>query len=197
MKHPAKRRRDPRQSRGPLYVIAAILAASALARVGAGAGPALAKAAFATQQPISAKPQQCQKLAGLDDLLNELKGRKAALDRKEASLAEQERAITLAKQKVGQELEKLRDAEKRLDATMARAQTAAEDDLSRLTAVYENMKPKEAAALFDAMSPDFAAGFIGRMRPDSAARIMAGLSPESAYSISVILAGRNARAGKK
>ena len=44
------------------------------------------------------------------------------------------------------------------------------------------------------MTPEFAAGFIGRMRADAAAAIMAGLSPQAAYTISVILAGRNARA---
>ena len=80
---------------------------------------------------------------------------------------------------------------------MAYADTAAEGDLARLTAVYENMKPKDAAALFEEMDPDFAAGFLGRMRADSAAGIMAGLSPPVAYSVSVLLAGRNANVPKK
>lgn len=42
------------------------------------------------------------------------------------------------------------------------------------------------------MDPGFAAGFLGRMRPEAAAGIMTGLSPETAYTISVVLAGRNA-----
>jgi flagellar motility protein MotE (MotC chaperone) len=42
------------------------------------------------------------------------------------------------------------------------------------------------------MDPVFAAGFLGRMRSDAAAAILAGLPPELAYSISVVLAGRNA-----
>ena len=70
----------------------------------------------------------------------------------------------------------------------------AEDDLVQLTSVYENMKPKEAALLFERMSPDFAAGFLGRMRPEDAAAIMSGLPPELGYSISVLLASRNADA---
>ena len=75
---------------------------------------------------------------------------------------------------------------------MATADKAAENDIGRLTAVYENMKPDQAAALFRLMEPSFAAGFLGRMRPDSAAAILAGLEPDLAYSISVVLAGRNA-----
>jgi flagellar motility protein MotE (MotC chaperone) len=43
------------------------------------------------------------------------------------------------------------------------------------------------------MTPEFAAGFMARMRPDAAAAIMAGLEPATAYSISVVIAGRNAR----
>jgi flagellar motility protein MotE (MotC chaperone) len=58
------------------------------------------------------------------------------------------------------------------------------------------MKPKDAAALFETMEPEFAAGFIARMLPDSAAKVMSGLDPKVAYTISVILAGRNASAPK-
>ena len=46
---------------------------------------------------------------------------------------------------------------------------------------------------FEEMTPEFAAGFMARMRPDTAAAVMAGLEPATAYSISVVIAGRNAR----
>ncbi len=46
------------------------------------------------------------------------------------------------------------------------------------------------------MAPEFAAGFLGRMRPDAAAAVLAGLKPDKAYSISVMIAGRNATAPK-
>jgi len=81
--------------------------------------------------------------------------------------------------------------EQELRATLALADGAAEQDLQRLTAVYQAMKPKDAAALFDAMSPEFAAGFLARMTPEAAAAILSGMSPETAYGVSVIVAGRN------
>ncbi|PRY91564.1 MotE family protein [Donghicola tyrosinivorans] len=86
-------------------------------------------------------------------------------------------------------------AEEELRATMTLAEVAAEDDLSKLTKVYENMKPKEAANLFASMEPKFSAGFLGRMKPQSSAAIMGQLPTEIAYSISVLLAGRNVEAG--
>jgi flagellar motility protein MotE (MotC chaperone) len=81
-----------------------------------------------------------------------------------------------------------------LRAVLAIADGAAEGDLARLTAVYESMKPKDAAPLFEKMAPEFAAGFLGRMRPEAAGAILSGLPPDMAYSISAILAGRNATA---
>jgi len=93
---------------------------------------------------------------------------------------------------VTRKLAALEDAEGRLRSLIALSETAAEDDLLRLTQVYETMKPKDVAALFEEMDPKFAAGFIGRMKPEAAAGVMAGMTPDAAYTISVILAGRNA-----
>ena len=44
-------------------------------------------------------------------------------------------------------IEALKLAEERLSATLARADTAAEDDVARLTTVYENMKPKDLGCI--------------------------------------------------
>ncbi len=94
-------------------------------------------------------------------------------------------------------MQELTDAEARLRENLALADGAAEQDLVRLTAVYEAMKPAEAAPLFAAMAPEFAAGFLGRMRPDAAAAILSGMNAEAAYAISVLIAGRNALVPKE
>lgn len=183
--------------RGALLLIAGLLAASAVLRIAAGADQALALARSEHAETDVAKkePLQCSGLKDLGRYLEELNGRKEALDKRERSLAEQARSIEFARNEIKKNLAALEEAERKVSATMTRAATAAEDDVARLTAVYENMKPKDAAALFEKMAPEFAAGFVARMRPDAAAQIMAGLSPETAYSVSVILAGRNAEAG--
>jgi len=85
----------------------------------------------------------------------------------------------------------LEDAENRLADTLALADNAAEKDLERLTSVYENMKPKEAADIFETMDVTFAAGFLSRMRPDAAAGILSNVDKTLAYAISVAMAGRN------
>jgi flagellar motility protein MotE (MotC chaperone) len=173
----------------PLVAVTALLGMSGLLRMG-DAGSAIAFEL--SQAPEAVAPGESD--PGIAAGLAALRERNDALDRREAALDERMRALEAAEETVSAQLASLREAEDRLRSLMALAQETAEADLVQLTAVYENMKPKEAALLFERMSPDFAAGFLGRMRPDAAAAIMSGLPPEFGYSISVLLAGRNADA---
>ncbi|MET4101429.1 flagellar motility protein MotE (MotC chaperone) [Roseovarius sp. MBR-78] len=177
--------------RGTLAVIAALLLGSALVRLGDGVGQAMARSeADAARAPDS--PAQCETPADLQQLLTEMTARESRLSEDEAALADRREALALVDAQIARKLEELAAAEDSLRRTLAIAETAAEDDIARLTRVYETMKPKQAAALFEQMDASFAAGFLARMRPDAAAEIMAGLSPEAAHMLSVVLAGRNA-----
>ena len=181
--------------RNALWVIAGLLAASGLIRIGGGPGQAIAReiAALTTTPQETAEPLECRTDEETSAILLSLLTREATMNERERLLEEKARSIVFAEAEIRQNLEILVKAEEELSATMSTASAASEEDLARLTSVYENMKPKDASLLFEEMAVEFAAGFVGRMRPDAAAQIMTGLSPEKAYSISVILAGRNAR----
>lgn len=195
----AAKRPARRPARRALWVIAGLFMASGLVRAADGAqglsAEILSRAAEgALVEAAAPPPGPCAAPPDLEALFSELRAREARVAEQEKALEGRERAAAIAGEEIALQLADLQAAEAALAATLARAETAAEDDLARLTQVYENMKPKEAAPLFEQMDPGFAAGFLGRMRPDAAAAIMAGLSPPAAYSISVILAGRNAAA---
>lgn len=183
------RRRRP----SALGVLVALLAASALIRIGVTASHAL-DAAMAAADP--AAPAACQTDDTLQAMLNDLKGREATVRERESRLALREQAVAVAAREAETRIAALEQAEAKLAATIAQADQAAEKDVDRLVAVYERMKPKDAAALFAEMEPEFAAGFLARMKPDSAAVVMAGLDPKIAYAISIFFAGRNAAAPK-
>lgn len=190
-----KKKRPRKNSRGALILIAGFFLASGVLRLGSGTGSAIAREVEALRHTEVAEPlvpQACETSEGIGELLAALKLREARVVKQEAALADRMQALAVAEVSVKQNLTALVAAEQKLKATMALADTASEDDLSRLTSVYENMKSKDAAALFEEMDPQFSAGFLGRMRADAAAAIFAGLTPSKAYSISVILAGRNA-----
>ncbi len=205
---PKPKKRSRRKAKGALSAIGALLLASAALRVGVGAGEAFAREGGDDTTPPAlsevaethiSKPAEGVEIADKDvmPLLNALNEREAQVAKREEGVAMRMQALSVAEREIERKLAALEAAEERLRATMSLAQNAAEDDISRLTDVYANMKPKQAAALFEEMDPEFSAGFLARMRPDTAAGIMAGLSPSAAYTISVVLAGRNAQVPKE
>lgn len=205
----APKPKSRRRARGALTAIGALLLASAVLRGGIGTSEAFAREGGdldllqpPVEETVDVQDVETKVPATLSDdeimpLLTALKEREARIAKREDGIAVRMQALTVAEHEIDRKLAALQDAEEQLRATMSLAQTAAEDDISKLTSVYANMKPKQAAALFEEMDPQFSAGFLARMRPDTAAAIMAGLSPSAAYTISVVLAGRNAEAPKE
>lgn len=190
MKRPRLARR-----RGVLAVIAGLLLTSALIRIvtGADAAVALIGNAQANSAPAEAAAT-CPDQAELSALLAAIQARETRISQRENQLQDRMHALTVAEEEITRQMAALVEAEEQLRATVASVETAAVDDIDRLISVYQLMKPKEAAALFETMAPEFAAGFLGRMAPDAAAGILAGMTPQAAYTVSVILAGRNAAA---
>lgn len=186
-----------RGSKGTLVILALLLATSGALRLGDGIGIAVARAAAPNEEgnaEQSAPALNCPlPPVALAEALSEREARVVA---KETALEDRLAALALADQAIEIRLEKLAAAEAKLSETLSRANGASEEDLTRLTDVYQSMKPKDAAALFATMAPEFAAGFLGRMRPEISAAILSGMTPENAYTVSVILAGRNANVPK-
>lgn len=193
MKRAAPKTPASRPRGGVLTVISLLMIGSATLRLGFEAGPALARGA----DPSEGQQSDIEKDSNTRDmqvLLTELLRREAELNAREDAIQDMEKALDIAEQAIDSRLSALQQAESALRETLVIAEKAAENDLTQLTDVYQNMKPKDAAALFETMDPVFAAGFLSRMPPEPAAQVMAGLSPEAAYTISVVMAGRNARA---
>lgn len=171
-----------------LGAITALLVASALMRVGMVAGAAQAVGIEADAEGPATAAED------IPALLDAFRSREERLTARELLVEEREQALARTSVEVEERLVALHDAEAALAAMVALADSAASDDLARLTAVYENMRPAEAATLFESMDPTFSAGFLGMMDPVAAAAIMGRLSPGIAYSISAVLAGRNSSA---
>lgn len=191
MKTKRRPARKARPARSVLLIIALLLMGSALLRAGIGAGQALANDSQ-TENAAPADQEHCDLPEDFEALLAALQSREQLIHSRENQIRARMQALAVADREIEEKLARLSEAEEWLRGTLALADTAAEDDIARLVAVYEAMKPKDAAILFEEMAPDFAAGFLGRMRPEAAAGVMSGLSPQAAYSLSVILAGRNA-----
>jgi len=202
--------------RGSVLIIATLLLSSAAIRLLTGASGAFAQdsqlptaqmsaaktGAAETETNDKSKDEQRTKTAfrtsnsEISGLIKAIQEREIQVAKREKQLEIRLRALTVADDEIEKRIIKLTETEETLRTTLSLADKASEKDIERLVSVYENMKSKDAAALFEQMEPSFSAGFLGSMRPDIAAEILAGLSPQIAYSISVILAGRNAAVPK-
>lgn len=178
-----------------LLVLSCLMLGSAIVRSLEVAGPAFAAVSERLDhaQTTGVQPEDPQ----VDALLASLLERESVLRDREKKLAERMAMLEIADTELSEMIAALEEAEAKLAATIALSETASNDDLVLLTRVYQQMKPKDAAAVFEQMTPEFASGFLGEMKPDAAAAVLSGLSPEKAYAISVLLAGRNAKAPKK
>lgn len=174
----------PRAGQPALTLIAALFFLAGLSRLGLGVATVIAA------ETDMAPPELT--VAATDGLLSALQAREAKVQADEADLARQRAALVQAQDDLRAQLATLAAAEERLLQTLSLTESAAEDDVTRLVAVYENMKPKQAAELFGQMDVGFAAGFFIRLRPEFAGAVMAELDPTTAYAISAVLAGRHA-----
>ncbi len=178
-----------KSGRGALVILSLILASAGALRLGSGIGMALANSSTEPAAPLKCPLPPAALAAALT-------GREAEVGAKEVAIADRMAALALADAAINKRMAELQTAEADLKKTLTIADGAAEKDITRLVAVYEAMRPADAAALFQTMAPEFAAGFLGRMRPDAAAAVLSGMKPDKAYSISVLIAGRNALAPK-
>lgn len=193
MRRSTKAKRIRKRGSGVLMLVSGFLVASGLVRLGDGTGIALAREIGTfMNQASAAPPSSSENTPGFEELIAAIRAREAKIEETEARLAERERVIAVVGQEVDAKLQELAEAEASLQSLLTQTDSAAEDDISRLTSMYEAMKPEDAAALFEQMDPSFAAGFLARMRADAAGAVLAGLPPDKAYALSVVLAGRNA-----
>lgn len=186
--------------KGPLAVISTILIASAVLRIAGVSMEAFALEQVPAGQNTPEEIEQKSSPSGeeLDGLLKGFALREERLKIEEQRISQRTAELEEFEKVIAAKISEMELAETQLRDVLAMANTAAEDDISRLTSVYETMKPKDAASVFEQMEPEFAVGLLSRMKVGAAASIMAGLSPETAYAISVVLAGRRAgSAGEK
>ncbi|WP_439560075.1 MotE family protein [Roseinatronobacter sp.] len=173
-----------------LMVLTALFFVAGLSRLGLGVAEVIA--AESANTPANAPAPEGTAQADPGDLFQSLRAREARLQQMEERQEQRAQELRQAEADIRAQLAELAQAEERLLQTIALTQSAAEDDVARLTAVYEHMKPQQAAELFTQMDVQFAAGFFARLRPDFAGSVMAALDPVTAYAISAVLAGRNA-----
>lgn len=135
---------------------------------------------------LSAKAEPAELLAGCSDvpeavaLAGTLQERGLRIERYLQDLERRKAEIALAEKQLTEKLVELRKLKDRIADRNGTISQAQNDDIARLIAVYDQMKPEQAAMVLANLPPDFAAQILARIQPESGARIMAAIEPGQA-----------------
>ena len=143
-----------------------------------GARKAVNLQAQKNQQGAVATPEHFQ------NLLKELQREKQRIGAKEAEIAKKEAFVKNLDATLQARANELIALEQRLVALSLEAQRTKDERIEKLSGVYENMDPEQAARAIEEMDPNLAVAILLRVRKREAGRILGAMDPQKASKIS-------------
>lgn len=127
-------------------------------------------------------------------LLLDLRERRQELETREAALATRESVLSAAEQRLTARVEELQSLQTRLEALETARRDRDEANWRGLVKLYENMKPREAAAIFNDLDMAVLLQVLDRMKEAKAALVLAAMQAEKARQVTAELAQMRTRA---
>ena len=127
-------------------------------------------------------------------LLLDLRHRRAELDAREAALASREAVLAAAEKRLAARVDELTALQGKLEALEAARKERDDANWAGLVKLYENMKPRDAAAIFNDLDMPVLLQVVDRMKEAKAAPVLAAMQPERARQVTAQLAELRRRA---
>lgn len=124
-------------------------------------------------------------------LATELRDRGLRVERYLETLADRERELQVAEASLRARLTELKAAKASVRSGSTHSQTRLQSDIDRLVAVYDQMKPVDAAAVLTSLPADFAAEILMRVDPGAGAKIIAAVEPKQAALLTTHMGARS------
>lgn len=147
-------------------------------------------AAFASSGDLL---QGCGDVPEAVALAEELRDRALRIERYMESIDARKAELAVAEASLRQRLTELKARKGDIGSRRDDASEAVRTDIERLVAVYDQMKPAEAAAVLTNLPADFAAEILMRVRPETGARIIASVEPRQAALLTAQMGARSVR----
>lgn len=148
---------------------------------------------FAAFAEPSGLLQGCGDVPEAVALAEELRDRALRIERYMESIDARKAELAEAEQTLRQRLVELKAQKGGIRSRRDTATEAVRSDIERLVAVYDQMKPTEAAAILTNLPADFAAEILMRVRPETGARIIAAVEPRQAALMTAQMGARSVR----
>jgi flagellar motility protein MotE (MotC chaperone) len=129
-------------------------------------------------------------------ILERLQERRQQLDTRTRELDIREGLLAAAEKRVEARLTELKEVEAHIAAASEKKDEAETIRLKSLVAMYENMKPRDAAKIFDRLELGVLIDVASKIKPRTMADILAQMSPDVAEHLTVELASRAHAADK-
>lgn len=139
-------------------------------------------------------PEQLAQQAGISPaelrIIQSLSARRGELDLREEDLATQLPLMLAAEQKLDAKIQALNAIKAEVEALLGQADTREQAEIDRLVAVYQAMRPRDAAPVMASLDDEVRLPVAAAMRPRSLAAIMAQMEPAAARELTEKLARR-------
>lgn len=123
-----------------------------------------------------------------DQILERLRQRRDQLDKRAADLDSREAIVAAAEKKLQQRADALKALEQKVNALVAERKAMDDKQFAGLIAMYEAMRPADAANIFDKLSMDVLLKVARSMNPRKLAPVVAKMDPSVAEGLTVKLA---------
>lgn len=153
--------------------------------------PAPGKSAIAASPPKSDATAVRNISPAERAILERLQDRRKELDSRARELDMRETLIKAAEKRLEAKVAEVKQIEAHIDTTKTKQGEAEAARLKGLIAMYETMKPKDAAKIFDRLDMKVLVDVASRIKPRQMAEIMAQMSPEIAERLTVEFASRD------
>jgi flagellar motility protein MotE (MotC chaperone) len=127
-------------------------------------------------------------------VLQSLGERRGQLDSREQAIDTQSKLLTATELKLDAKIKALTALKAELQGLVATTSTQQKEEANRLVAVYEKMKPKDAAPIMASLDDRVRLPVAAQMKPQTLASILANMPPAEAKKLTEKLADRYTRA---
>lgn len=126
-------------------------------------------------------------------LAEELRDRALRIERYMEVLDEKKAEISAAESSLRKRLSELKSQKSGMTSRRETSSASVREDINRLVAVYDQMKPPEAAAILANLPADFAAEILIRVQPENSAKIIASVDPRQAALLTAEMGARSVK----
>ncbi|MFC4349690.1 MotE family protein [Kordiimonas lipolytica] len=122
------------------------------------------------------------------ELITQLRQRREDLEAREQQLDLQEQLLASTEKRINDKIVQLQELEVQIKKHLRLFEEVEEKQLDSIVAVYEKMKPKDAAPRFEALALQTQVDLVTRMKPAKVAALMENMSPQKASILTTELA---------